>query len=167
MADIFDFGFTAVNEEELEVVQKAQQQVTQESTAAKTLQERLDELYNAITPLLNNLKKNPEKDYILWPNRLEKVEQFETMLQKIYKGQRMWTGIVLWCALSNGVAVECEAIANVAEFYASEMACYTDINKLLRDPEVQAMASDPTNPIVLKEANCVEWKTKIGSGKSI
>lgn len=86
MADIFDFGFTAVNEEELEVVQKAQQQVTQESTAAKTLQERLDELYNAITPLLNNLKKNPEKDYILWPNRLEKVEQFETMLQKIYKG---------------------------------------------------------------------------------
>lgn len=79
----------------------------------------------------------------------------------------MWTGIVLWCALSNGVAVECEARANVAEFYASEMACYTDINKLLRDPEVQAMASDPTNPIVLKEANCVEWKSKIGSGKSI
>ena len=86
MADFFDFGFTAVNEEELEVVQKAQQQVTEESTAAKTIQERLDGLYNAITPLLNNLKKNPEKDYILWPNRLEKVEQFETMLQRIYKG---------------------------------------------------------------------------------
>jgi hypothetical protein len=86
MADIFDFGFTAVNEEELEVVQKAHEQVSQESTAAKTIQERLDGLYNAITPLLNNLKKNPEKDYILWPNRLEKVEQFETMLQKIYKG---------------------------------------------------------------------------------
>lgn len=86
MADIFDFGFTAVDEDELEVVQKAQEQVSQESTAAKTIQERLDGLYNAIVPLLNNLKKNPEKDYILWPNRLEKVEQFETMLQKIYKG---------------------------------------------------------------------------------
>lgn len=86
MADLFDFGFTAVDEEELEVVQKAQQQVSVESTAAKTIQERLDGLYNAITPLLNNLKKNPEKEYILWPNRLEKVEQFETMLQKIYKG---------------------------------------------------------------------------------
>jgi hypothetical protein len=85
MADLFDFGFTAVDEEELEVVQKAQQQVSVESTAAKTIQERLDGLYNAITPLLNNLKKNPEKEYILWPNRLEKVEQFETMLQKIYK----------------------------------------------------------------------------------
>jgi hypothetical protein len=86
MADLFDFGFTAVDEEELEVVQKAHEQVSQESTAAKTIQERLDGLYNAITPLLNNLKQNPEKDYILWPNRLEKVEQFETMLQKIYKG---------------------------------------------------------------------------------
>jgi hypothetical protein len=86
MADIFDFGFTAVNEDELEAVQKAQQQVNTESTTAQTLQERLDNLYNAVTPLLNNLKKNPEKDYILWPNRLEKVEEFETYLQKIYKG---------------------------------------------------------------------------------
>ena len=86
MADLFDFGFTAVDEEELEVVQKAHEQASHESTTAKTIQERLDGLYNAITPLLNNLKQNPEKDYILWPNRLEKVEQFETMLQKIYKG---------------------------------------------------------------------------------
>ena len=53
---------------------------------ATTTQERLDNLYNAITPLLNNLKQNPEKDYILWPNRLEKVEQFESHLQSIYKG---------------------------------------------------------------------------------
>jgi len=35
--------------------------------------------------LLNNLKKNPEKEYILWPDRLAKVEAFETHLQKIYK----------------------------------------------------------------------------------
>ena len=48
--------------------------------------DNLDKLYNAITPLLNNLKKNPEKDYILWQNRLEKVEQFEDHIQKIYQG---------------------------------------------------------------------------------
>ena len=54
-------------------------------TEASSTQERLDRLYNAITPLLNNLKKNPEKEYILWPNRLEKVEQFEDHIQKIYK----------------------------------------------------------------------------------
>ena len=43
-----------------------------------------DKLYNAITPLLSNLKKNPEKEYILWPNRLKKVEEFEDYIQKIY-----------------------------------------------------------------------------------
>ena len=33
---------------------------------------------------LNNLKANPEKEYILWPDRLKKVEAFETHLQRIY-----------------------------------------------------------------------------------
>jgi len=43
-------------------------------------------LYNAITPLLNNLKANPEKEYILWPNRTEKIEAFENKLFDIYNG---------------------------------------------------------------------------------
>ena len=47
-------------------------------------QDKIDKLYNAIQPLLTNLKKNPEKEYILWPNRIEKVDQFEDMLRKIY-----------------------------------------------------------------------------------
>jgi len=51
---------------------------------ATTTQEKLDKLYNAIQPLLSNLKKNPEKEYILWPNRIEKVDQFEDHLRKIY-----------------------------------------------------------------------------------
>jgi hypothetical protein len=80
----FDFGFTAVDETELEAVQKATQEATQVATTATTNQEKLDKLYNAIIPLLNNLKKNPEKEYILWPDRLAKVEAFETHLNKIY-----------------------------------------------------------------------------------
>lgn len=76
---MFDFGFTAVDEDELEAVQKV-------SATASSAEERLNNLYNAIVPLLNNLKANPEKDYILWPNRLAKVEEFEDHLQKIYKG---------------------------------------------------------------------------------
>jgi len=84
--DFFDFGFTAVDETELEAVQKVSQEATVASTTAQTTQEKLDKLYNAITPLLNNLKKNPEKEYILWPNRVEKVEQFEDLLYNIYKG---------------------------------------------------------------------------------
>ena len=83
--DFFDFGFTAVDEDELEAVQKVVKKAEVSQTEASSAQERLDKLYNAITPLLNNLKKNPEKEYILWPNRLEKVEQFEDHIQKIYK----------------------------------------------------------------------------------
>lgn len=86
MDDMFDFGFTAVDEDELQAVQHAQQTLQKASTEATTTQERLDKLYNAITPLLNNLKKNPEKEYLLWPNRLEKVEAFEDRIQKIYNG---------------------------------------------------------------------------------
>ena len=85
MSDIFDFGFTAVDEEELEAVQTATKKAESVSTDATATRDRLDNLYNAIVPLLNNLKKNPEKEYILWPDRLAKVEAFEDHLQKIYK----------------------------------------------------------------------------------
>ena len=83
--DFFDFGFTAVDEDELEAVQKINKKAEASKTEASSAQTKLEKLYNAITPLLNNLKKNPEKEYILWPNRLEKVEQFEDHIQKIYK----------------------------------------------------------------------------------
>lgn len=84
MDDIFDFGFTAVDETELEAVQQATTKVAETTNDVETLHAKIDNLYNAVIPLLNNLKKNPEKEYILWPNRLAKVEEFETYLQKIY-----------------------------------------------------------------------------------
>ena len=89
--DIFDFGFTVVDESELEAVKKtqdtandAEQLATNRLETIKSVQAKLDKLYNDITPLLNNLKKNPEKEYILWPNRVDKVEEFEDHLRKIY-----------------------------------------------------------------------------------
>ena len=83
--DFFDFGFTAVDETELEAVQKATAEVTQVASTATSTQDKLDKLYNAVIPLLTNLKKNPEKEYILWPDRLSKVEAFEDKLTQIYK----------------------------------------------------------------------------------
>jgi hypothetical protein len=83
--NIFDFGFTAVDERELGAYQEAAQKAESASGEAVALQNKVDKLYNAILPLLSNLKKNPEKDYILWPQRLDKVEAFETYLQTIYK----------------------------------------------------------------------------------
>ena len=84
--DIFDFGFTAVNEDELKSVQQTAALANDAEQLANTTQDKLDKLYNAVQPLLNNLKANPEKDYIYWPNRQEKVEQFETYIQGIYNG---------------------------------------------------------------------------------
>jgi hypothetical protein len=84
--DLFDFGFTFADESEIEAVQQATQKVETVSTTVQSTQDRLDKLFNAIQPLLNNLKQNPEKEYILWPNRLDKIEQFETHIQNIYKG---------------------------------------------------------------------------------
>ena len=85
MSDIFDFGLTAVDESELESVQKAQAEVNTTSADAQLAEEKLNKLYNAILPLLTNLKKNPEKDYIYWPNRVGKVDEFEDMITKIVK----------------------------------------------------------------------------------
>ena len=80
--DFFDFGFTAVNENELDAVQAAEKDA---SIGKKDLQERLDKLYESILPLLTNLKNNPEKDYIYWPNRTAKIEEFEKLIKNIYK----------------------------------------------------------------------------------
>jgi len=82
MSDIFDFGFTAVDENELEVVQQAQKVAVEAEGNA----DKVNQLYNAILPLLNNLKMNPEKDYIYWPNRVAKVEEFEDHITKIVRG---------------------------------------------------------------------------------
>jgi hypothetical protein len=78
----FDFGFTLVDENELDVAKE----VAASTASASNAQDRLDKLFNAITPLLNNLKANPEKEYIKWPNRVDKVEAFEGHILKIYKG---------------------------------------------------------------------------------
>lgn len=86
MIDLNDFGFTAVDESELTAVQQATQTITQVSSTAEETQAKLDRLYNAIVPLLTNLKMNPEQEYILWPDRVNKVEQFEANLLSIYQG---------------------------------------------------------------------------------
>ena len=82
----FDFGFTAMDADELEVVQTAVQKTTTATESALTIQDKCDRLYNMIQPLLANLQKNPEKEYIYWPNRLTKVEEFGDALTAVYKG---------------------------------------------------------------------------------
>ena len=81
----FDFGFTAVDENELEAVQEVSKKASSTEAEVKALEDKLNKLYNSILPLLTNLKKNPEKEYILWPNRTEKIEAFEDHISRIIK----------------------------------------------------------------------------------
>lgn len=78
MIDKFDndFGFSAITEDELEIVQTAKSQVEKGSDKAK-------QMYDAIRPLLDNLRKDPDKPIINWPNRLEKIDAFEKKLLTI------------------------------------------------------------------------------------
>ena len=81
----FDFGFTAVDESELEAVQEVSKKASSTEAEVKALEDKINNLYNAILPLLSNLKKNPEKEYILWPNCTEKIEAFEDHIAGIIK----------------------------------------------------------------------------------
>jgi hypothetical protein len=47
------------------------------------LSNKLQKLYNSIVPLLNNLTKDPDKEYIYWPNRSTKVKEFIETLNDI------------------------------------------------------------------------------------
>lgn len=78
-SDDFDFGFSIVDENELPQVQVLQQ--TQEVSLA--LEDKLQQLYDSIMPLLKNLKTNPDKDYILWPNRTAKIDAFKQKIDSI------------------------------------------------------------------------------------
>ena len=85
MSELWDFGFTAVDEGELEALQTTNQQLANTSVELQDALDKLDKLYNAVQPLLNNLKANPSKEYIYWPDRLSKVEAFSDHLDNIYK----------------------------------------------------------------------------------
>lgn len=62
--DDFDFGFTAVEFDPTAV----QAQVD-------TAQSKLEQVEALILPLLKNLMKNPEKEYIHWPNRQQVIQK--------------------------------------------------------------------------------------------
>lgn len=89
MNDIFDFGFTAVDEEELDnsknVIENLQSDKELLNGEVKHYKNNLESVRNLITPLLNNLMKNPEKDYIHWPDREEKIKAFIEKLDTYFE----------------------------------------------------------------------------------
>ena len=74
-----DFGFTAMDAEELATVDT---KIVEKTTTAKEVIEKLD---NFVRPLLENLAKDSDKDYIYWPNRVDIINKKLRELDEIQK----------------------------------------------------------------------------------
>ena len=81
MADIEynDFGFTAIDADELASVDT---KIVEKTTSAVEVIEQMDDF---IRPLLENLMKDSDKDYIYWPNRAEMIQKQIDKLNNIQK----------------------------------------------------------------------------------
>lgn len=81
-----DFGFSLVSESELKArEEQLQKKVEEQSHAVKqtqvVYQNKIEGLMSMIMPLLNNLSKDPDKEYILWPDRSAKIIAFKKKLE--------------------------------------------------------------------------------------
>jgi len=87
----FDFGFTL--EDETDILQRSQitsdmdelvAQVNLLKTKLNSMNLCVHNMAAKINPLLNNLLKDADtKPIINWPNRKEKIQQFEKLLDQI------------------------------------------------------------------------------------
>ena len=82
----FDFGFSAVDESELESIKVLEQKAKETETAASMTQNKLEAMYKLIVPLIDNLMKDPDKSYIYWPDRQAKLQAFKKKLQTVVQG---------------------------------------------------------------------------------
>jgi hypothetical protein len=76
-----DFGFSLVSEQELRKHEEMLKKKVEEQSkiTVKTTQDltgKLHGLRDMVMPLLQNLAKDPEKTYILWPDRAVKIKAF-------------------------------------------------------------------------------------------
>lgn len=88
----FDFGFSLLDADELDVVQQLTTVVNENDTLAQSWMQQAEEwkdkaqkIYAAVQPLLNNLSTQPEKEYIYWPgeDRVSKISAFKLKLMSI------------------------------------------------------------------------------------
>lgn len=76
-----DFGFSLVSEKELRAHEEMLKKKVEEQSkvvvqTTTDLTDKLHGLRSMIMPLLNNLAKDPDKTYILWPDRATKIKAF-------------------------------------------------------------------------------------------
>ena len=74
-----DFGFTVLDADELAAIDT---KIIEKTTTATDVINKLD---NFVRPLLENLAKDSDKDYIYWPNRVEIINKKIAELDEIQK----------------------------------------------------------------------------------
>ena len=79
MTEYNDFGFTAMDADELASVDT---KIVAKTTSAVEVIKNLD---NFIRPLLENLAKDSDKEYIYWPNRVSIIQKKLEELNEIQK----------------------------------------------------------------------------------
>ena len=88
----FDFGFSLVDADQLDAVQQVKTELTTTASEVEAWQlqaeqwrQKAQTIYAAVQPLLSNLSKEPEKEYILWPgtDRVNKINAFKLKLMQI------------------------------------------------------------------------------------
>ena len=110
ITDDYDFGFSFADDDNLPtpapVAQPSNEEIqalkdkldsllsAQEETLSNAMLAAMEEKYKAklkeveglILPLLVNLKKNPEKAYINWPNRVAVIDKQIDKITKVTRG---------------------------------------------------------------------------------
>lgn len=85
MDDDFDFGFTSVSETEFKTRENKVAKQVRDQTK-KEADDKVQKMYDMIMPLLKNLQKDAdEREYIYWPQRKEKIDEFIAKLDSIIK----------------------------------------------------------------------------------
>jgi len=75
--EIFDFDFG------MDFADDLQEVVADQSIKANAAEAKAQKMYDMIMPLLNNLKKNPDKPNIVWPDRQKKIDEFIKKLDDV------------------------------------------------------------------------------------
>jgi hypothetical protein len=78
--EIFDFDFG------MDFADDLQEVVADQSIKANAAEAKAQMMFDMIMPLLNNLKKNPDKPNIVWPDREKKIDEFIKKLQNVLNG---------------------------------------------------------------------------------
>jgi hypothetical protein len=81
-----DFGFSLVSEQELkaheeELKKRVEEQSQYVQKTEVQHKNKIEGLMSMIMPLLNNLAKDEDKEYILWPDRAKKILAFKKKIE--------------------------------------------------------------------------------------